>query len=335
MSEIHIRIRKTTLNRLLTLVLVLGIAFSFANIVRATTPNPGHSSTEIDFQEVTKTSTTTLATTDTVVMADATSNSFTLTLPDSTANPDLIFWIKKIDLSLTNIVTVAGAGTDTIDGLSNITLANRGETVMLQSNGSGTWRVLSRRSYDVSGYRAKGSTLNQWYSSPNSGTALTTGSPTVNKLYAIPFVVSKATTIDQMAINVTTVGSGGTGNERVGIYNDNGNDYPGTLVVDAGAAGTTGSTGVKTFTTGLPVTLDPGLYWLVTVHDNSTTAPTLRCFAVASLTPILGYASSLPTNAQFGWTVSFTYAALPSNFPSGGSAITGVPIPSIFVRTSQ
>jgi hypothetical protein len=332
MKDIHISIRTITLNRLLSVGLIIGIVLSFVGVVYATTPNPGHSSTEVDFQQVTKSSNATLALTDTVVMADATAGAFTITLPTAVGHSDLIYWIKKIDSSFTNIVTVVPNGSETIDALTNITLANRGEVIMIQSDGT-NWRVLSRRSYDVMGYRARGSALNQWYSSPNNGTALTTGAPAVNKLFAIPFVVSKIMTIDQMAISITTAGAGGTGNARVGIYSDNGNSYPGALVVDAGAQLTT-SIAVKTYTTGLPVTLDPGLYWLVYVHDNSTIAPTIRAFTVSSLNPVLGYASSLPTNAQFGWSVTFTYAALPATFTAGGTPLTAIPIPAVFIRTS-
>jgi hypothetical protein len=334
MQKIIHKIKSLTLfNKVLGIMLLTAIAFTIMQVVFATTPNPGHSITEIDYPVVTKTGAATLTDSERVVLADATTAGFTLTLPTAAVSaPYAIFYIKKIDTALANIVTIDPNGSETIDGMLTITLTNRGETVMLQSDGT-NWRLLSRRAYDVSGYRTKGSTLNQWYTSPNTGTALTTGAGTVNVLRAIPFIVSKVMTIDQMEINVTTLGAGGTGNARVGIYADNGNNYPGALVVDAGAVATT-STGVKAFTTGLPVTLDPGLYWLAYVHNNATTAPTMRAFAVASLLPVLGYASTLPTNAQFGWSVAFTYAALPATFTAGGAAITAVPIWAVFVRTS-
>lgn len=324
----------TLLNAVLCVILLTGIVFTVIHFAFASTPNPGHSVAEIDMPVVTKTGTATLTNSERVVLADATAAAFTLTLPTATVStPYATFYIKKIDSALANIVTITADGAETIDGLTSVTLANRGEAIILQSDGS-NWRILSRRAYDVSGYRSKGSTLNQWYTSPSTGAALTTGAGTVNVLRAIPFVVSKATTIDQMAINVTTAGAGGAGKARVGIYNDNGNNYPGSLVVDAGEAVTT-STGVKTFTTGMPVTLDPGLYWLTYVHGCSSTAPTMRAFTLAGLNPVLGYASTLPANAQFGWSVAFTYAALPATFTAGGAPITAVPIWAVYVRTSS
>jgi hypothetical protein len=320
-------------NIVLSIFLLAAIALSIITIVRATTPNPGHSLGEVDINQVTKTGSATLTTAETVVLANASAGAITLTLPAASGvTPRTLYFIKKIDTALNNLVTIDGNASETIDGSLTITLSQRGEGVILQTDGT-NWRVLQRTIYGREAYRTKGSTLNQWYTSPNTGVALTTGAGTVNVLRAIPFIVQKTMTVDQMAINVTTAGAGGTGMARVGIYADNGNNYPGVLIVDAGAAVTT-ATGVKTFTTGLPVILQPGLYWLAYVHDNITTAPTMRAFAVGSLIPVLGYASTLPTNAQFGWGVSFTYAFLPNPFSAGGSAITAVPIWAVFVRTS-
>lgn len=318
-------------NIFLTVLLFAAIIFTVIRIVFATTPNPGHSFSEVDVNQVTKTSDATLLTTETVVLADASAGAITLTLPAASGvTPRTLYFIKKIDSALANLVTIDGNGAETIDGSLTITLAHRGEGVVLQTDGT-NWQVLQRTIYSVAAYKSKGSTLNQWYTSPNTGTAMGTGAPSANILRAIPFLVEKTTTIDQMAINVTTAAAG---NARVGIYNDNGNNYPSALVVEATATTqiNTGSTGVKIATDNLPVTLQPGLYWLAIVGNA---APTIRVFSVGTLIPILGYASTLPTNAQFGWSVSFTYAALPATFPSGASAIIGTPIPAVFVRISQ
>ncbi len=339
-------------------LLVLGIAFSIITIVFGVTPNPGHpwsevgdgiwqatgttamrtftfpdldakvltsSSSIIFLQRTITTSVTLSAATDTIVYANP-SAPITITLPSATTSPGIIYIIKKIDAGLTNIVTVSGA--QTIDGLTSISLANRGESVMLQSDGT-IWRIAMRRDYDVPAFITRGSTLNQWYTSPNAGTALATGTLTANKAYALPLVVSKISTIDQMSVNITTLA--GT-NGRLGLYNDNGNNYPGTLVVDCGTVADS-SVGVKTCSTGLPVTLDTGLYWMVFDADG---AVTVRSFATASLIPVLGYASTLPTNAQFGWTATLTEGAYPATYPTtGSSTITAVPIPAIFVRFSS
>ena len=318
-------------NILLSIFLLVAIMFSIITVVRGATPNPGHPQHEIDFNVVTRTGATTLTTSEHVVLADASTAAFTITLPTAVGatTPFPRFYIKKIDSALTNLVTIDANASETIDGSLTITLAQRGEAVLLQGDGS-NWRVVSReKRYQIESYRTRGATLNQWYTSPNTGTALATAVLTANILRATPFIVSRTTTIDQMAINVTTAAAGAT---RVGIYADNGNNYPGALVVEATSAAQmdTGTVGVRT-ATGLSITLQPGLYWLATV---SNAGPTIRGFGVASMLPVLGYAVGLPTTASLGWSVGFTYAALPATFTAGGTPITAVPIPAIFVRTS-
>lgn len=330
MKTIISKIVSKRTNLILSLILLAAIVFSVIQIVRATTPNPGHSFAEINLHQVTRTASATLLTTETVVLADASTGPITLTLPPASGiTPRTLFFIKKIDSALANLVTIDGNASETIDGSLTIILAQRGEGIVLQTDGT-NWRVLQRTTYDISTYRTKGSILNQWHSSPNTGTALGTGAPTANILRAIPFIVAKTMTIDQMAMNVTTAVAGAA---RIGIYADNGNNYPGALVVEATSVTQidTGLAGVRIASGGLPVILQPGLYWLAIV---SNAAPTIRTFVVASMLPVLGYASALPTNAQFGWSVALTYAAMPATFSAGGAPITAIPIPAIFVRTS-
>jgi hypothetical protein len=164
-----------------------------------------------------------------------------------------------------------------------------------------------------------------WYTSPVTGTALTTGALTANRLYAIPFIVSKRTVSDRIAINVTTAG---TGNARLGIYEDIGT-YPSKLLLDAGAI-SIASTGIKSAT--ISHVLMPGLKWLVVVSNGT---PTIRSFAVASMVPILGFNNTLPITPNLGLYVTFTYAALPITFPSSPTMIVAVPIPAVFVRLAQ
>lgn len=275
---------------------------------------------------VSKTGAYTLTNSDDVILADATSAAFTLTLHSAVTATKKEYVIKKIDAALANLITVAAPGAETIDGKTSLTLSQRGDTLVLVPDGA-NWRIVEESPFDIESYRAKGATLNRWYMSTSGGTALTTGSPTINTLRAIPLVVSKLVTIDQLAINVTTLGTGS--NARVGIYTDNGNLYPGALVADCGSI-STATTGVKTYATNLPVTLLPGLYWLVIVGDG--TAPTIRALNVNSMSPILGLDSGLGTAWGVGWSVAFTFAALPATFPAGGAVLSAAPIPAIFAR---
>jgi len=163
-----------------------------------------------------------------------------------------------------------------------------------------------------------------WYTTPTTGTALTTGALTANRLYALPFIVPAGMTIDRIAINVTTLG---TGNARLGIYEDSGL-YPATRTLDAGEV-SIASTGVKSIT--ISQALTPGHKWLVVVSNGT---PTIRTFAVASLIPVLGYNNTLPVTPNLAIYGAYTYAALPATFPATPTMITAVPIPAIFVRRS-
>jgi hypothetical protein len=124
---------------------------------------------------------------------------------------------------------------------------------------------------------------------------------------------------------------------RLGLYRDNGNNYPGKLVVDAGTVATTATgqrslctSGCTAVSTGLPVTIQPGLYWLAL--NNNSVAITARGFAVGGLNAIPGLPNSFTTARNLGWNIANTYAALPSVFPSGATASTAAPLPAIAVR---
>jgi len=174
-------------------------------------------------------------------------------------------------------------------------------------------------------FRRVGSTPNRWYCAGQvNALALTTSAPTANNLRALPFFTPKKITLDQIAINVTTLIAG---KARLGIYNDDGTVYPGTLLLDAGEVDT-GTTGVKAVAINQPLTAK--LYWLVHVGNA---APTLRGVATGGLAHILGLDSGLGTAPGVGYTAAFTYAALPASYPSGATVLTGT-CTAIFVRLS-
>jgi len=175
-------------------------------------------------------------------------------------------------------------------------------------------------------YRKVGVTANRWYIAGVIGaTALTTVAASANVLRAIPFLVARTITLDQIAINVTTLIAG---KARLGIYLDDGTIYPEQRLLDAGEVDT-GTTGVKALS--INQTLTTGLYWLVHVANA---APTLRAVAVGGLLPILGIDSGIGTAFGVGYSRSYTYAALPDPFGAGATVMTGTQ-PAICVRLSQ
>src|SRR5579859_8225321 len=153
----------------------------------------------------------------------------------------------------------------------------------------------------------------RYYSSPLVNT-LATFTHTLNVLYAIPFHVPYPATFTSINIEVTTLGSGN--HIRLGIYNDN-NGVPGSLVLDAGTVLTT-TTGGKSIV--INQTLVAGWYWLASVSDSST--PVVRAISQSTASPDLGFTSGTDTTFHVGWSVAFTYAALPDPFTGGGALMT-------------
>jgi len=144
--------------------------------------------------------------------------------------------------------------------------------------------------------------------------AFTTFTLTVNTLYAVPFYVPVATTYTTLAVEVTTLSVGKS--VRLGIYNDS-TGVPGSLVLDAGTISTT-TTGAKTIT--ISQLLAAGWYWLAAVCDSSV--PVLRALSQTNALPAMGYTSGTDTTNHVGFSVAFTFAALPSTFTGGGAVMT-------------
>ena len=140
--------------------------------------------------------------------------------------------------------------------------------------------------------------------------AAATQTLTANRLYATPFWVARAMTVDRIAIEVATAGAAGEA-ARLGIYKDGTNLYPGDLVVDAGTVAVD-STGIKTVT--ISEALTKGLYWVAVVSDGT---PGIRAWPLCC--PWLGLKATGFAYPQMGWYVAYTYAALPDPYTSGGS----------------
>ncbi len=171
------------------------------------------------------------------------------------------------------------------------------------------------------GYHRSGGT--NWYSSNTYGqSADLTEAATANVTRAFSFIVGAGFTADRIQFEITTSASGSNSNCNVGIYNDNGNLYPSTLVVDGGQKSTS-STGLKTTTINTPLSANT-LYWLV---YNCHKTPTFRSISPADIPSVLGWdAAPGGANRQItGWTAPRTYAStLPATFPAGGTPLLNV-----------
>lgn len=176
-------------------------------------------------------------------------------------------------------------------------------------------------------------TPERWYTSAVNGSALTTGSPAIGTIIAVPFVCNRGSSVIDFGINVTTGGSAGS-KARVGIYDSNDKNLPGNLIYGS-AEFTTTSTGVKS-DSGISgnARLKPGrLYWLA--YLCGVAAPTIRCHSLAGLAPVMGHDPTMDSTPSVGWTASQSYGAMPSGFPGSPSQLTAVPVPAIYVKLTE
>jgi len=150
------------------------------------------------------------------------------------------------------------------------------------------------------------------YHSGQPGSANITRTLVANRLYAVPFFTPIARTVTRIAIHVTTAVAG---NARLGIYQDNGSIYPGSLVIDAGTVDTS-TTGLKAIT-GLSVSFSANtLYWMVLVSDGTAT---LAATDSPSTWGLLGFNTAFNLSEPNCYYVSFTYDALPATYPAGAT----------------
>lgn len=186
----------------------------------------------------------------------------------------------------------------------------------------------------------KGTTPNRRYiaglSEANNVLLTATTGPTVNTLYAMPFIVSRTTTFDSISYELTTQGA--SSQVRLGIYDDTGACYPNNLIFDSGNVTGTNPVGEKSATiTSSLQTFNPGLYWLT--YENSATVPLIRCLPGAgTCISILGFSSPFGTTSPgFAYTVAHTVGALPNPYTASATIRTAVsavgsPVPAVALR---
>ena len=78
---------------------------------------------------------------DAIVLADASSNNVTITLPLASGASGRTFYVKRLDGSGSYTVTIDCSGSDTVDGETSITIPDQWAVMGLVSNGS-NWFIL-------------------------------------------------------------------------------------------------------------------------------------------------------------------------------------------------
>jgi len=146
-------------------------------------------------------------------------------------------------------------------------------------------------------------------------TSLTTSGATGNgTMRTTPFYVPRALTLSRITAEVTAAGDAASV-VRLGIYADDGNGYPGALVLDAGTipGNVTGAAEII-----INQALSPGLYHIATVVQGvTTTQPTLRTINAVTA-PAVSYGTALPGGGTWGvgYKQTGVTGALPANFTS-------------------
>ncbi len=167
-----------------------------------------------------------------------------------------------------------------------------------------------------------------YYGMAEMVSSLTTVGISINTLYAQPYLVGgKTRTADIIAINVTTTGAGN--NARLGIYLDNGNIYPGTLLLDAGSVDISVA-GVKTINISQVLPKNT-IIFCVMVMDGTAT---IRTFGSTTTFHPLGKGSTLGTGYNMAHTHAQSYGELPNPFPTASPTKDTNNIPAVFLRMS-
>jgi len=126
----------------------------------------------------------------------------------------------------------------------------------------------------------------------------------------MPWYVDTPIVIDQLAFEVTTAGT----NTRAGIYAADRDLQPTRLLLDSGSIGV-GTTGVKTFTFGSPLSLPRGRY--LTAMNADATGVGVRSYRAGCPSQ-----QGLNPGATFTYGILYTVGRSYAAFPDPGTAWT-------------
>ena len=120
-----------------------------------------------------------------------------------------------------------------------------------------------------------------FFTQQTNATALSTIVGSANRLDFIPFIPARSISLNQLAIEITTLIA--SAQVRLGVYSSTVGNLPDAILAQSGSVLDAGTTGLKTSDV-TSIILNAGeLYWLA-VHSSSTA--TFRGVAVAALLPI-------------------------------------------------
>lgn len=191
-----------------------------------------------------------------------------------------------------------------------------GQTLKVDSSGTTTWQA-----HDVWG----GGYKSGWYRRCNhTGSTTNTMNMTSGLMYMVPMWITKACTVDRIALF-----SNGTGGAtvRLGLYAHDADQMPSSLVLDAGTV-TMDSVAFKEIT--ISQSLDIGLYFAACAYQSGTTPNVTNTDSnTMSYGPGLFGATSLSTALLICYTETGITGAFPSTASASSTATT---CPTMYVR---
>lgn len=163
-------------------------------------------------------------------------------------------------------------------------------------------------------------------------TEITAGSATnvliaANQPDVFPFLVTESTDYTGIAVKVDAIA--GTG-ARLAIYADDGDGYPGSLLLDAGTVSTT-TTGWKEVA--INITLEPGVYWLARNTDGGVAFGGFPASALM-VCPDVDYEAAFngDLGAPAAYRGSLAYGSYPATFPAGASYLSRGTYGAVWLR---
>jgi hypothetical protein len=154
--------------------------------------------------------------------------------------------------------------------------------------------------------------------------ALSNVAGAAGRLDFVPFIPARNASIDELAVEVTTLIAGSQA--RVGIYSATAAGLPDALLTGQGSLLDCATTGVKASAITAQALVAGTLYFLA-VHTSST--QTLRAIAVGGLLPLSSPANGIAINVLRRATATFA-SGLPTTAPS--TTLTSAAAPWLRMR---
>lgn len=149
--------------------------------------------------------------------------------------------------------------------------------------------------------------------------ASASGATIANQIYAFRFRLDSARTIDEYWFRYSS--GGGTKNFKLGLYASTSdlNRYPAAKLSEVGAAGT----GLG-YQIAENLSLDPGWYWQVLLHDVTNAVMTVPVGALWHTGT--GWSSVAGPTMIAGLKIAHAFGALPDPFPAGALLLTAADV---------